>query len=86
MFLYFDDIIGGPLEMYGQYTGELKAIEEFNQTHNTLKIEINRNLTARLNETWAHQIYHFHKFDHSQYNQYVGNQEQDSIASALQLN
>lgn len=86
MFLYFDDIIGGPLEMYGQYTGELKAIEEFNQTHDTLKIEINRNLTARLNETWAHQIYHFHKFDHSQYNQYVGNQEQDSISSALQLN
>jgi hypothetical protein len=85
MFLYFDDIIGGPLEMYGQYTGELRAIEEFNQHHDQMKIELNRNLTARLNEPWAHQIYHFHKFDHSQYNQYVGNQEQDSISSALQL-
>jgi hypothetical protein len=85
MFLYFDDIIGGPLEMYGQYTGELCAIEEFNHTNDHLKIEINRNLIARSQETWAHQIYHFHKFDHSQYKQYVGNQEQTDIVKALKL-
>lgn len=85
IFLYFDDIIGGPLEMYGEYTGELLAIKEFNQQHEQMKIELNRNLTARLNEPWAHQIYHFHKFDHSQYTQYVGNQEQDAISQNLQL-
>jgi hypothetical protein len=85
MFLYFDDIIGGPLEMYGEYTGELLAIKEFNQQHEQMKIELNRNLTARLNEPWAHQIYHFHKFDHTQYTQYVGDQEQDAISQNLQL-
>lgn len=73
-FCYFDDIIGDDEEIYTQYTGELLAIQEFNDLHTSKKLDrINGLVHKRVikSETWYEQIYVLHVFDHSKYNAYI---------------
>ncbi len=72
VFCYFDDIIGSETELYSDYTGERLAIREFNQTHRTKKIAAPYHLlTRRIREAWHHQIFIYHDFAHSRYNDFV---------------
>ena len=82
---YFDDILGSELEMYNEFTGELLAIEDFNSENKFKKIVINKNLVTSNNEKWRSQIYHFHNFAHSDYNKYIGGQEQDYLNKNIGL-
>tara|TARA_Y100000816_G_C26055126_1_gene553601 strand:- start:399 stop:1244 length:846 start_codon:yes stop_codon:yes gene_type:complete len=86
IFNYFDDINGTELEMYNDLTGELLAISEFNKKHKMKKILLNKNLIYFNNEIWRGQIYHFHDFNHPNYNKYIGGAEQIELNKNLKLN
>lgn len=73
---YFDDILGGPLELYNEFTGERLAINEFNKNLSNRKIcpvtyleNFNRGFHTR--NVFLHSIYSFHIFNHSMYNKYL---------------
>lgn len=73
---YFDDIMGGNLELYNEYTGERLAINEFNNNSKSRKIcpvtyleKINRDYYGK--NISFHSIYSFHIFNHSMYNNYL---------------
>jgi hypothetical protein len=77
VFCYFDDTIGSETELYSDYTGERLAIREFNQAHQTRKIAAPYHLlTRRVRETWHHQIFIYHDFAHSRYNDFVSGENQ----------
>ncbi len=74
VFCYFDDIVGSEVELYNDYTGERLAINEFNRTHDTKKISAAYHFLAhRIRETWHQQIFIYHDFGHSRYNDFVSN-------------
>lgn len=85
LYLYFDDIIGSAIEMYGPYNGQLAAIEEFNASHPSIKVHRNQNLLADTHRAWRHQVYYAHLFDHPRYGDYIGGMQQDALESALRL-
>jgi hypothetical protein len=73
---YFDDISGGNVELYNEYTGERLAINEFNANSNSRKIcpvtyleRVNRNYYR--SGILLHSIYSFHIFNHPMYNNYL---------------
>jgi hypothetical protein len=73
---YFDDIMGGNLELYNEYTGERLAINEFNENSKNRKMcpvtyleKINRDFYKK--NIFFHSIYSFHIFNHSMYNNYL---------------
>jgi len=73
---YFDDIMGGNLELYNEYTGERLAINEFNLDSKDRKLcpvtyleKINRDFLNK--GILFHSIYSFHIFNHSMYNNYL---------------
>ena len=76
IFCYFDDIVGSENEMYGEFTGELAAINEFNKINENKKIFLNQNLVCQSNEVWRYQIYYYHNFVHEKYNDFIGEEEQ----------
>jgi hypothetical protein len=77
VFCYFDDIIGGDVELYNEFTGERLAINEFNAGHERQKLSRAQHLTARpLAREWRHQIYVLHDFDHPQYCTFVSEEDQ----------
>lgn len=77
MFVYFDDIIGGPIELYGEYTGELAAIGEFNAEHEQRKLHRVRYLDWRpVRREWHGQIFGCHAFDHPDYGRFVSTEDQ----------
>jgi hypothetical protein len=87
IFKYFDDVTGTQYEMYGPYNGQLAAIEEFNQSHDDMKIHINQNLVQqRPDYSWRYRIYYCHLFDHPRYNDYIGGGgPQDVLHERLKL-
>ena len=85
VFCYFDDVIGSVDEMYGEFSGELLAINDFNKSNKNKKIFLNRNLVAESTQTWRYQIYYFHNFDHPKYNSYIGDDEQTKILKSIKL-
>jgi len=85
IFKYFDDIIGRELEMYGPCNGQLAAIEEFNATHDDMKIHLNQNLMARTELPWRFQIYYCHLLKHPRYSDYIGGSEQDQLQDLLKM-
>lgn len=85
IFLYFDDIIGSEIEMYGPYNGQLLAIEEYNGRQDNVKLHLNQNLLNAEHLPWRWQIYYAHLFKHPQYEEYVGAIRQGLIESALRL-
>jgi hypothetical protein len=77
VFCFFDDIIGSETALYNDYTGERLAINEFNQTHDTKKLSVAYHfLGHRIRETWHHQIFIYHDFGHSRYNDFVSDERQ----------
>ena len=67
---YFDDLVGGILDAYTQFTGELLAIDEFNAANADMKIDRVRGLrhqTGQLPAQWHEQIYVAHRFSHPDY-------------------
>lgn len=85
LFMYFDDIIGGEIEMYGPFNGQLAAIAEFNAAHADMKVHLNQNLLPKTHLAYRHQIYYAHLFEHPRYAAYVGGQSQESMESLLKL-
>jgi hypothetical protein len=77
IFCYFDDTIGGDVELYSDFTGERLAIHEFNASHENRKIAIPYHLRCQEGlGTWRHQIWVCHLFDHAHYNDFIGDPNQ----------
>lgn len=77
VFCYFDDIVGSETELYNDFTGERLAINEFNQTHETKKLSPAYHFLAqRIRETWHQQIFIYHDFAHSRYNDFISDGRQ----------
>jgi hypothetical protein len=72
VFCYFDDTIGSEIELYNDYTGERLAINEFNRSHQDIKLGLSYHLLARkVVKPLYHQICICHFFKHSRYNDFV---------------
>jgi len=72
IYCYFDDIIGSEEELYNEYSGELAAINHFNETHEDKKISKLKCLIERkVRRSWNEMIYSFHNFSHSKYNNFI---------------
>ena len=72
VFCYFDDTTGSELELYNDYTGERLAINEFNQTHDHIKLALPYHLLSEpIRERWHHRIWICHFFTHSRYDDFV---------------
>ena len=71
IFCYFDDVAGGPSYCYNEFTGELLAISEFNQSHDDRKLAriagLRHNFRT-LPALWHEQTYVAHLFKHPGYN------------------
>jgi hypothetical protein len=77
IYCYFDDILGGEVEAYNDFTGERLAIAEFNHSHEMMKLSESYNLTTRRNaKAWYHQIFVLHDFAHGRYNDFVSDDNQ----------
>jgi hypothetical protein len=77
VYCYFDDIVGEEIELYNDFTGERLAIAEFNGSHATKKLSPAYHLiTLKEREQWFHQIFLLHDFEHSRYNQFVSDSDQ----------
>ncbi|WP_349367886.1 hypothetical protein [Salinarimonas sp.] len=83
IFMYFDDIIGSSVEMYGPFNGQLAAINDFNSRSADAKIHLNQNLLPQAHLRYRYQIYYAHLFDHPRYCEYLGDEQQKTIMSAL---
>jgi hypothetical protein len=85
IFMYFDDVVGSHLEQYCRYTGELLAIDEFNNEHTKVKIARNENLVATGDCCYARSIFYAHLFSHPQYPSFVFGDEQKEMQQKTQL-
>ena len=74
VFSYFDDILGGEVELYNDYTGERLAINEFNLSSEDIKISPAYYFLSRKNEQWHHQIRIIHFFKHEKYNTFISDE------------
>lgn len=83
--MYFDDINGSGLEMYGPFNGEMAAVSDFNQAHSTIKIHLNQNLLPQPHLRYRYAIYYAHLFEHPQYSTYIGGEEQQALEQWLRL-
>jgi hypothetical protein len=71
---YFDDTVGPHWEMHSRFTGELLAIDEFNDRSANRKIGKLNGLRYKLlpyEGSWVEGIYVLHLFDHPRYNEYI---------------
>lgn len=73
IFNYFDDIIGTEIEAYNEFVGELAAIHEFNNIHNTQKILACQHFRRFAMQPWHHQFFIHHDFAHPLYEKFVSN-------------
>jgi hypothetical protein len=66
---YFDDVVGDVDWAYNEFTGELLAIKEFNETHNDTKLAPVQGLRfgQKLPQLWHEQIFVAHLFKHADY-------------------
>ena len=83
--MYYDDVIGSPIEMYGPYNGQLAAINEFNDEHEDMKVHLNQNLLAHSHVRYRYQIYYAHLFSHPRYSEYIGGTDQLEMEGKLKL-
>ncbi|RGP41569.1 hypothetical protein BPTFM16_01876 [Altererythrobacter insulae] len=83
--MYFDDVIGSEIEMYGKSNGQLAAIEEFNQSQENTRLQLNQNLLPHAHIRYRYQIYYAHLFSHPRYCDYIGGADQLVMESKLKL-
>lgn len=81
VFCYFDDVVGNEICLYNEFTGELLAIDEFNQK-NTMKIAKYRSG----NTSYKENMFIMHDFEHPKYNEYVNNKDDGSGCDLTQKN
>jgi len=74
VFSYFDDILGGEVELYNDFTGERLAISEFNLNNEDIKISPAYHFLSRPNIYWYHQIRIIHFFKHENYNTFISDE------------
>ena len=75
VFSYFDDILSGDQQYYCEDVGELLAVREFNEnpSRNHRLRPINGWKRSHLLEPeWADAMLLYHRFDHPQYNEFIG--------------
>lgn len=85
IFMYFDDVLGSELEMYGAHNGQLRAIAELNAEQEKVRIHRNQNLIHQDYLPYRHQIYYAHLFEHPEYGTYIGEGRQATIEGLLTL-
>jgi len=80
IYCYCDDIHGVGLRAANEYTGELRAINEFNEENTTRKIakEIGLSWLRNHPARWNEQIFIYHDFSHPRYNEFVFYENQQS--------
>ena len=67
---YFDDLAGGILDAYNEFSGEILAIKEFNDAHADIKISRVRGLSynsKNIPAQWHEKIHVAHRFAHPDY-------------------
>jgi hypothetical protein len=72
---YFDDIMSGDQQYSCEDVGELLAIREFNETaikHHRIRPLYGWRRSLLLRSEWADAMWAYHRFDHRQYNEYIG--------------
>jgi hypothetical protein len=80
VYCYFDDILGGPSELYNDHTGALLAIREFNEAQPTKKLDRARYLVSTpLPSRWCYKIYILHDFSHEAYNTFTSKDDQQLV-------
>jgi len=80
VFTYFDNTVGDHIKAYNEYAGESLAISDFNATHATEKLTINRHFrNLPVSAAWHHKIYILHLFQHPLYNNYIGSHAPESL-------
>ncbi len=70
MACYFDDMVGDVDWAYSEFTGELRAIKEFNAAHADIKIAPVNGLRfwgTHIPQSWHEQIFVAHLFQHPQF-------------------
>jgi hypothetical protein len=77
VFNYFDDIIGSEVELYNDYTGQRRAINEFNDSHAERKLARCYHFhRLKVHRVWHEQIFILHDFAHPLYNRFVSDDDQ----------
>lgn len=73
VFCYCDDCLGVDAELHSRYTGELLAIEEFNEKNADKKIALIAGLSykRKFPAYWNEQMFVFHQFRHPLYNTHI---------------
>lgn len=77
VFCYFDDILGGRVELFNNYTGQLGAISDYNAAHRERKIcrpEYMKVIQPQL--SWYRQIFVHHDFGHPDYCRFISRHNQ----------
>lgn len=81
IFCYFDNILGNEIKLYNDFTGELRAIKEFNDINSRTKIASARHLLGKkIMYPWFHQIYITHLFSNDKYNKYISKHSSRSLS------
>jgi tetratricopeptide (TPR) repeat protein len=81
--VYFDDVAGWQGQDYNRFTGELLAIDEFNDEQPEVKLAEDRTFrTMPVNHTWHHGTYTMHRFQHPAYATYVSPADASSLSLA----
>ncbi len=72
-FCYFDDIVGQDEALHSEFTGELLAIQEFNEENKDRKLAKIYGLQHKRIAPcfWADQMFVLHLFEHPFYNTYM---------------
>jgi hypothetical protein len=73
--LYLDDIMSGDQQYSCEDVGELLAIREFNESatrHHRIRPIHGWKRSLLLHPQWADAMWAYHRFDHCQYNDYIG--------------
>jgi hypothetical protein len=76
IFAYFDDVIGGEIALYNDYTGERLAIKEFNRCHDSQKIAPAYFLLNKTYQRWHPKMFVVHDFTHPRYDDFVSREDQ----------
>jgi hypothetical protein len=73
VYVYLDDIIGDDYEVHSKYSGELAAVEEFNERNKARKIAPINGLRwkRKFPAPWNDQMFVAHIFDHPRFGEYV---------------
>jgi len=73
VFCYFDDCIGDDHELHSEFTGELAAVRQFNDSHEHRKLAPIFGLRhkRRIPAPWNDVMFVAHIFDHPRYNEYT---------------